>query len=305
VWSDAARSGALPALVGRGQLPAATRLVDLTDSAAMLVAPVVGAALIAVLSPAYALGLDALSYLLSAVLLVSVRRPFGCPQPAAEPRGRIRADIADGLRFLWHQPVARLLTMAVFCVCLSWGGTFGLLVVYASRGLHIPGPGVRLGLLYGAGAAGSLLSAVALPLIFRWLPAGRITVAFMAADAAALVFMALAPSYGWALLAFFLYELSYVTVITTGIMIRQLLTPEHLQGRVSMTGRVIAWGGGPAGAVIAGALAMFVPIRLAFGLLAAGGAVGAGLAGWACLGPGAAAQVSLAPPGPVTPGAFP
>jgi hypothetical protein len=121
-------------------------------------------------------------------------------------------------------------------------------------------------------------------------------VAFMVADIAGLVFMAVAPSFGWALLAFFVYELSYVTVITAGIMVRQLLTPDHLQARVNTTGRMIAWGGSPVGAAIGGVLATFLSIRLAFGLLAIGSVAGAVLAGWACLGSGALAQVSLAAP---------
>jgi MFS family permease len=304
VWFDAASFGILPALVDSDQLLAAAGRVDLSDSAAMLIAPMLGAALISVMRPAYALGFDGLSYLVSAVLLVSIKRPFGWPEPVAERHGQIRSDLAEGLRFVWHQPVIRALTLSVFFACLSWGGTFGLLVVYASRGLHIPITSVRLGLLYSVGEAGGLLSAAGLPLLFRRLPVGRMTVAFMALEVAALVFMAVAPSYGWALLAFFVYQLGYVTVITTGIMIRQLLTPDILQGRVNTTGRMITWGGSPLGAVIAGVLATFLPIRLAFGLLAVGGAIGAGLAGWACLGPGALAQVSLAAPASASPDNF-
>jgi hypothetical protein len=41
-----------------------------------------------------------------------------------------------------------------------------------------------------------------------------------------------------------------------------------------------------------GVLAQFLPIRLTFGLLAAG----AGLAGWACLGSGPLATVSISAP---------
>jgi MFS family permease len=298
VWFDAANFGTLTALVDRAQLPVAASLVDIADSSAMLIAPTLGAALLAVMSPAYALGFDAVSYLVSAVLLASVRRPFGRPRPERERHGRIGADIAEGLRFLWHQPVIRTLTLSVFCVCLSWGGTFGLLVVYASRGLHLGSAGIRLGLLYSVGELGGLLSAVALPVLIKRLSVGRMMVAFMVADIAGLAFMAVAPSYGWALLAFFLYELSYVTVITAGIMVRQLLTPDHLQARVNTTGRMIAWGGSPVGAGIGGVLATFLPVRLAFGLLAIGSVAGAVLAGWACLGSGALARVSLADPAP-------
>jgi hypothetical protein len=52
------------------------------------------------------------------------------------------------------------------------------------------------------------------------------------------------------------------------------------------------------GAAIGGVLATFLPIRLAFGLLAVGSVAGAVLAGWACFGSGALARVSLAAPVP-------
>src|SRR5256885_9413571 len=49
------------------------------------------------------------------------------------------------------------------CVCLSWGGTFALLVVYASRALHLTHVDVRLGLLYSVGELGGLLAAASVP----------------------------------------------------------------------------------------------------------------------------------------------
>jgi len=187
--------------------------------------------------------------------------------------------------------VIRMMTLSVFCVCLSWGGTFGLLVVYANRALHLARADVRLGLLYSAGELGGLLSAIAVPVLIKRLAIGPLAMAFIAADVVTLAFLAVAPSYGWALPAFFLYEFAYMMVITVGITVRQMLTPDHLQGRVNTTGRMIAWGGSPVGAVLGGLLATFLPIRLAFGLLTISGAVGAGLAGWACFGPGARAAI--------------
>jgi hypothetical protein len=61
-------------------------------------------------------------------------------------------------------------------------------------------------------------------------------------------------------------------------------TPDQLQARVNTAGRMIAWGGSPVGAVPGGLLAVLLPIRLTFGLLTISVAVGAGLAGRACLG---------------------
>jgi MFS family permease len=295
VWFDAANFGTLPALVDRSELPVAASLIGSSGQVALLCAPTVGAFLLTMMSAPYALGFDAASYLISALLLLSIRRSFARPQPQQD-RLRLRADIAEGLRFLWHQPVIRTLTFSVFCVCLSWGGTFALLVVYANRALHLTQVDVRLGLLYSAGELGGLLAAVAVPVLIRHLAIGRLTAAFLAVSAAAVAFLAVAPSYDWALLAFFLFGLAYLIVITTGITVRQMLTPDHLQARVNTAGRMIAGGGLPAGALLAGLLAEVLPIRLTFGLLTISAVVGAGLAGWSCLGSRPLAAVSVAAP---------
>lgn len=284
VWFDAASFGALPTLVDRHQLPAATSIIGSCSSAALLFGPALGAALLTVMMPPYALGFDAATYVMSALLLASIRRPFRRPEHEEIRRERIGKDIAEGVRFLWHQPVIRRMTFSVFCACLSWGGTFGLLVVYANRALHMTRVDVRLGLLYSAGELGGLLSSAAVPALIKRLAIGRLTVTLLTANVAALASLAVAPSYNWALLAFFCYELVYVMVIATSITVRQLLTPDHLQARVNTAGRMMAWSGGPVGALVGGLLAESLPIRLAFGLLAIAVAVGAGLAGWSCLG---------------------
>jgi len=295
VWFDAANFGTLPALVDRSDLPVATSLIGSTGQVALLCAPAIGAALLTVMTPAYALGFDSASYLISALLLLSIRRPFARPQ-AQQNRLRIRADIAEGLRFLWQQPVIRTLTFSVFCVCLSWGGVYALLVVYANRALHLTRVDVRLGLLYSAGELGGLLAAIAVPALIKHLAIGPATAAFLAVSAASVAFLAVAPSYGWALLAFFLFGLAYVIVITTGITVRQMLTPDHLQARVNTAGRMIAAGGLPVGAFLTGLLAEVLPIRLTFGLLTISAMVGAGLAGWSCLGSRPLSAVSVAAP---------
>jgi MFS family permease len=300
VWFDAANFGALPALVDRAQLPVAASLIGSSGTVAFLIGPTLGAALLTVMRPPIVLAFDAVTYVMSALLLLSIRRPFQRPRPTPGRRGRIRTDIAEGLRFLWHQPVIRTMTLAVFCACLSWGGAFGLLVVYAHRALHMARVDVRLGLLYSAGELGSLISIAAVPVLIKRLPIGQLAAVFLAANAAALALLSAAPSYGWALVAFFLYELVYVMVTVTGITVRQMLTPDHLQSRVNTAGRMIAWGGTPVGAVLGGLLAEFLPIRLTFGLLAISVAAGAGLAGWSCLRSRPLAAVSVAAPAPST-----
>jgi MFS family permease len=296
VWFDAANFGSVPALVDRTQLPAAMSLIASSGTVATLIGPAVGGLLLTVMSPPYALGFDAASYVISALLLASIRRPFRKPQHTREQLARIRSDIAEGLRFLWHQPVIRTMTLSVFCACLSWGGVFALLVVYASRALHLAHADVRLGLLYSAGELGGLISIVAVPVLVRQRAIGRVMAAFLAANAAAIALLAVAPSYGWALVLFCVYELGYLMVASVGVTVRQMLSPDHMQARINTAGRLIAGSGQPIGALLGGLLAVVLPIRLTFALLALGVAVGAGLAGWACLGSRPLSSISISAP---------
>ena len=117
------------------------------------------------------------------------------------------------------------------------------------------------------------------------------------------MFLAVAPSFGWALQALFLAELAYLTVLTIGITVRQMLTPDHLQARVNTAGRMIAGGGLPVGALLTGLLAEVLPIRLTFGLLTISAVVGAGLAGWSCLGSRPLSAVSVSAPAAPAPAA--
>jgi MFS family permease len=296
VWFDAANFGSVPALVDRDQLPAAMSLIASSGTVATLIGPVIGGILLTVMSAPYVLGFDAGSYVISALLLASIRRPFRKPQHNREQLARIRSDIAEGLRFLWHQPVIRTMTLSVFGACLSWGGVFALLVVYASRALHLAHADVRLGLLYSAGELGGLISIVAVPVLVRRRAIGQIMAAFLAVNAAAIALLAVAPSYGWALVLFCVYELGYLMVVSVGVTVRQMLSPEHMQARINTAGRLIAGSGQPIGALLGGLLAEVLPIRLTFALLALGVAVGAGLAGWACLGSRPLSAISISAP---------
>jgi predicted MFS family arabinose efflux permease len=298
VWFDAAQWGSLPTLIERAQLPAATSLIASSNSIPLIAGPALGGVLLTVIAPQYALGFDAASYLISALLITSIRRPMGPrPEHDHEEHRCIRSDIMEGLLFLWRQPVIRTMTLSVFCACVSWGGIFGLLVVYADRALHMTHANARLGLLYGVGELGSLISIAAVPKLVKWRAIGRLMTAFLTANIAAIALLAVAPSYGWALPLFCFYQIVFVLVTMTGITVRRMLTPNHLQARVNTAGRLVAYGGGqPMGAVLGGVLAQLLPIRLTFGLLAVGAAAGAGLAARACLGSGPLSEVSISAP---------
>lgn len=256
---DAASFGAVPALAGRDRVVGAVSRLSAASSVTEMVAPALAGGLLAVVVPAQAVAVDAASYLASAALLASIRRPFG----SAVGGGRLTGGgMLEGLRFIWRSPLLRAMTLASTPVSLSGGAGLGLMVIYAVRALGLARTDPRIGLLYSAAAAGSAAAALLLPRLRRQIAAGRLTQVFLALDAAALAGVALAPAFGAALAALVCWLFCYSMVTINGIALRQELTPEHLQSRVNTTARMLGWGGYPLGALIGGGIAEVLPIRV-------------------------------------------
>jgi transmembrane secretion effector len=283
VWFDAAAFGALPALVGPDRIVPANSAIWTVTTLLGLGAPALGGLLVAGLGPPRALAVDAGSYLVAGALLGVIGRsmdPASTPGDAAPGNaGTMAADIAEGLRFLFGQPLIRSLTLLGLGNSFTGGAVTALLVVLVVDALALPADGRWYGVLLAAVALGGLLAALALPRLSRRLPIGTITLAGLAACPVAVVAVAVAPGPGWMLTPLVLWSLASTLVILNGITARQRLTPARLQGRVNTTARMVAWGGAPLGALSGGALAEVVDVRLAL-VISAAAVTGSALAGW-------------------------
>lgn len=279
VWRDGAWFGTLPALVGRERVVPAMSVLVTTSGVLQVLGPALGGLLVATVGAPTALWIEAGGYVVSAATLLLIRSPFRTDVAPAGPRPRIRTDIAEGLRYVRHHPVIGPLTAMGFGHSLTGGAVIGLLVVYGVRRLGLDADDARIGWLYSAGAVGALAAAVALPWLVRAVGQPRLDLLVRSANTVLLVGVVLAADLPVALVALTLWWGTYQLAITSAITLRQQLTPDRLQGRVNVTGRMIAWGGQPVGAATGGALAEVLDIRAAL-LLAGLGSLAAVVHGW-------------------------
>ncbi|MGN9909239.1 MFS transporter [Phytohabitans sp. LJ34] len=270
-WFDSAAWGALARLVGKPRLPAANSLIWSTEIVLAIAVPAAAGLLASLADPAVVLAGDAATYLVSAALLVRIGTDL---DPPVRAESHVRADIAEGLRFLWRQPVIRTMSLTGFGLNLAGGGASGLLVVHADKVLGLSSPDRRVGLLYSAAAVGGLAAAVLLPRAARTLGAGKVSIVAYALFVLALLGLAVTPVFAGALLLWAAWELGRGAGNMNGITVRQQLTPDELQGRVNTTGRMISWGGTPFGALVGGGVAELAGVRAAYVVLAVPVAVG-------------------------------
>jgi MFS family permease len=244
-----AEIGALRQIVPPQSLPAAVAANEARDNAAYLAGPSLGGFLFAV-SRAAPFVADAISYLVSLLCVVGIRRPLE-DERTGDRRHSLRRDIAEGLAWLWGQPFVR-------ASILLAGGTnlvsnaLALLVILVAR--EEGASSASIGLMLTLVAAGGLAGAVAAPRINRRLSPRLVVVGMPWLYAALIPTMALAPdalSLG-AIFGVMIVLAPAWNAIVTGYAIA--ITPDGLQGRRASTDWLVSGSGVALAPLLAGLL---------------------------------------------------
>jgi MFS family permease len=256
IFSNAAQS-VLPALVPPELLPRAngSQQVSLTVGESFL-GPPAGSLLFAA-AAALPFGLDAASFAGSAALLATLPRTR--PTPGTTKHTTVRAQIAEGLRWLAGHRLLRV--VAVLLGIYNFANQMGqaILVLLATQTLHVSTRGY--GLLLAASAVGSVVGGLVNPVLTCRLGLLPSLVLPALVDAAAFVGIGLAPGpvVVAALLAIQGFSVTMWNVVT--VSLRQRIVPGHLLGRVNSVYRMLGWGLMPAGALAGGFVAHAAGLR--------------------------------------------
>ena len=262
---EPAAQSMVPAVVPRDQLERANGWLvgGLTLSRYMIAGPLGGFLFVVAASiPFFA---NAGTYAASAVLVglvggsYRVTRPGQAPSPDAParrvggPGSRVRAEVAEGLRWLLKQRMLRTMAILIGLLNITLAAATAVLVLLAKERLHVGSVGY--GSLFTCMAVGSLLgSAVGDRVIRRVTATWTIRIGLLV-EALTHLTLALATNVyvvGVVMAAFGIHAALWTIV---GTSLRQRLTPEHMLGRVSSANLFISAGGEVAGALLGGALA--------------------------------------------------
>jgi MFS family permease len=266
VYGTAAQS-ILPQVVARDQLPRANgRLFGVELAANEFVGPPLAGLLVAA-GVAAALVTPFGLWIVALVVMLRVRGRFRIAQTAPY---RLRADIMEGLRFVWDNRLLRTLAGMTACFNFATNTMLAVFILYATGDGSAMGLSTQAyGLLLAAIAAGSVLgSFVAEPITSR---IGRARSLFLAVPGGALLVGMPAISADAVLIGatFFLGGIASILWNVVAVSLRQRLTPHRLLGRVNSAYRLVAWGVMPLGAATGGILAQLLGLRAVFAIAAA------------------------------------
>ncbi|MHB8892890.1 MAG: MFS transporter [Candidatus Limnocylindrales bacterium] len=275
---DVADRAYLPTIVPRSDLVRANGALTATSSAVEFTAFGVAGFLVNLLSAPIAILIDALSFVVSAVLLGTIRTPEPPPPPAAD-RDPVLDEIREGLRLVVHDPVLRGLVGGTMGLAAMWGIFGATWMLFVVEELRLD-PAV-IGVIAALGGFGSLLGALLAARATARFGVGNVVIASMLFAALGNLLIPLAPA-GLPLVAIACLlgqQLIGDTAVTvfdvTEISVRQARVGDRQLGRVNATVRVAMVLAQLTATLVGGLLAELIGLRGAAFLAPIGALLGA------------------------------
>jgi MFS family permease len=270
VWTVAYQSF-LPSLVERDELVEANAKLEAGNSVGTVAGPGLGGVIVQFAGAPLALLADAASYLVSVVLVGSIRVAEPAPIPDAERRGTVE-QIREGLRFVARTPLLASLAAGGATHNFFARMVDALFVLYATRELGLEP--VALGLALAAAGPGAFVGALMASRVARRLGIGPTIVSAQVLTGLSSLVIALASgtavvAAGMLVVSWFLIGMIRTIYNVNQVSLRVAITTDRMHGRVNATIRFIAWSVTPVGALVGGFLAANVIGLRATMLLAA------------------------------------
>jgi len=251
-FADIGSSSLLPRVVPRGDLGLANARLQgayvLTND---LLAPPIGAFLF-VIGMATPFAANAACFAFGAVLVARVATSVA-DEAAQPPRGALRVDLVEGLRWLIGHAPMRTLALTIVAFNVTFGAAWGVLVLYARQQLGMDEIG--FGLMASAMAIGGLISTASYATLERHFSLATIMRTGLLIETATHLVLALThePLVALVTLGFFGAHASVWG--TTATTVRQRAVPDALLGRVTGVYTVGVFAGMAVGTPIGGLLA--------------------------------------------------
>ena len=244
----------MPSLVDEDQLEKANgRLWSTEQVMNTLLGPALGAALL-IATFALPFGVDAVTFALSAFLISRLPRRTKLVEqdtPPA-PRSSMKAEIAEGLRWLWKHPLLKPLAITLGLLNALATMTTASFVLFAQEVLRTEP--IEFALVETGGAAGGILAGWVAADVSRKLGQGPSLWSTLIVSGITSIAIGLASNwlFVWGMFAVSMFFAVLWNVIT--VSLRQTIIPDHLLGRVNSVYRFFAWGMMPFGAILGGVL---------------------------------------------------
>lgn len=270
-----ARQAFMPTLVPAEDFPNAVSLGIIVFNVATIAGPAIAGFVLAESGPAIIYGVNALSFLAVIAALIAMRSS-GKPDLQIERKDALSfAALKEGLRFVWNTPII-VQTMTLDFAATFFASATLLLPIFAQERLHVGARGY--GFLAAAPAIGSVITALLMARLGTFHRQGRLVVYSVAVFGVATAAFGASKVYWFSLLMLMVTGAADTVSTVLRQTIRQLVTPNHLRGRMTSINMMFFMGGPQLGELEAGLVAAVVGAPISVMIGGAGSLISAALA---------------------------
>jgi hypothetical protein len=264
VFFDVGYQSFIPILVAKDQIGSANSVLETSGQISHVAGPGLVGLLLTILKAPWLILADAASFFVSAFTLFKLRDDE--VQKSIESRRPLRTEIAEGLHFVWRQPLIRAISFTTATSNLFSTITFTLFPLLMLRDLGVSP--ASLGIVFSIASVGGLLGATATAKLIKVIGEGTlislsavvmglagllVPVAAMLPQMSALILIGISQ---------FITSFTTLSYNITQVTARQRLCPPELLGRMNASIRFFVWGVMPIGALLAGWLGSVLGIQI-------------------------------------------
>jgi MFS family permease len=278
VFFDVAYQSYLPSLVERDQIVDGNAKLETSRSAAQITGPGVAGVIIGAVTAPFAIAVDAVSFVVSALFMFGIRRHEAAPEPRLNEHGErpsMRSEISEGLRYVGGHRLLRSIAATTGMSNFFNNILYSILILYLVRQLSVTPQ--LIGLAFSLGAVGFLVGALIASRVATGFGVGATIVGATMISGPAELLIAIAPAdlaVPFVAASVFLGGLGNTVYNINQVSLRQAITPERMQGRMNATMRFIVWGTIPVGSILGGILGGLIGLHETIWIGAIGGVFG-------------------------------
>ena len=250
-----ARQALMPSLVPLEEFPNAVSLFMIVFNVATISGPAIAGVLLAERGPATIYAINAVSFVAVIIALLAMRASGSPDLQTARKDALSLAAVKEGLQFVWRTPIM-VQTMTLDFVATFFASATLLLPIFARERLNVDAHGY--GLLAAAPAIGSVLTAFVMARLGTSHHQGRLVVASVGVYGVATAAFGVSTAFWFSLLMLAVTGAADTVSTVLRQTIRQLVTPNHLRGRMTSINMMFFMGGPQLGELEAGVLAALI-----------------------------------------------
>lgn len=270
-----ARQSMMPTLVPLEDFPNAVSLGMIVFNVATISGPAIAGVLLAQSGPGLIYGINAASFV-AVIFALLAMHVSGSPGLQTDRKNALSfAALKEGLAFVWRTPIM-VQTMTLDFVATFFASATMLLPIFARERLHVGPHGY--GWLAAAPAIGSVITAYVIARLGTLQRQGRIVVWAVAVFGVATAAFGVSTVFWVSLLMLAVTGAADTVSTVLRQTIRQLVTPNHLRGRMTSINMMFFMGGPQLGELEAGLVAALIGAPLSVVVGGLGSTLAAGIA---------------------------